>query len=101
MAPTTGVRKRSRDPSQRANWRTPSSWRTIFIRWIKERSRISRLSARLWAAPRSTRHNDSRVGCLGHFAKRLTNRIRFFALYGEVLAGAFSNTDAVRQGEIP
>ena len=56
-APTTHTRKRSKDPSRRANWRTSWSWRTIFTRWTRRRSRTSRSSARWWAARRSTRRN--------------------------------------------
>ena len=49
----------SRDRSRRESWRTSSSWPTTRTPWTRRRSRTSRSSARSWAAPRCTRHNDA------------------------------------------
>src|ERR1700692_1915521 len=56
-APTIRMRKRSKDLSRPANWRTSSSCPTISTRWTRRRSRTSRLFARWWVGLRSIRRD--------------------------------------------
>ncbi len=54
-APTTRMKKPSRDQSRPGNWPTSWFWPTIFTRWRRTKSRTSRSSARWWAGRRCIR----------------------------------------------